>query len=146
MKVHWGKSVVVVFVIFGVFIISMVIKMFQVPVNMVSKQYYAEEQLYEVQQRQKDNIKLLSAEPIITLNKADGNIDFILPQDIQDIEGNIRFFRPSDSRLDFNAPLELNEANAQAIDASRMVKGRWIIKLTFTSKGVDYLYEKSLVI
>lgn len=124
----------------------MVIKMFQVPVNMVSKQYYAEEQLYEVQQRQKDNIKLLSAEPIITLNKADGNIDFILPQDIQDIEGNIRFFRPSDSRLDFNAPLKLNEANAQAIDASRMVKGRWIIKLTFTSKGVDYLYEKSLVI
>ena len=146
MKLHWGKSVVVVFIIFGVFIISMVIKMFQVPVNMVSKQYYAEEQLYEVQQQQKDNIKLLSAEPIITLNKADGNIDFILPQDIQDIEGNIRFFRPSDSRLDFNVPLKLNEANAQAIDASRMVKGRWIIKLTFSSKGLDYLYEKSLVI
>ncbi|OHX66752.1 FixH family protein [Flammeovirga pacifica] len=146
MKVHWGWGIVVVFAIFGITMISLVIRMFQEPVNMVSKQYYAEEQMYEVQQQQKDNIKLLSAEPIITLNRADGNIDFILPQDIQDIKGSVRFFRPSDSRLDFNAPLKLNEANAMAIDASHLVKGRWIIKLSFSSKGMDYLYEKSLVL
>ncbi|NLR89789.1 MULTISPECIES: FixH family protein [Flammeovirga] len=146
MKLNWGWGVVIAFVVFGTFIIAMVIKMFTVPVNMVSKDYYAEEQLHEIHQKQKENINTLSEAPVLTLNMEDGNIDVILPPELKSVKGQIRFFRPSDNRLDFNVPLKLNEDNAQSIDASRIMKGRWILKMSFSANGKEYLFEKALVI
>ncbi|KXX69556.1 FixH family protein [Flammeovirga sp. SJP92] len=146
MKLNWGWGVVIVFCVFGVTMIGLVIKMFTVPVNMVSKDYYAEEQRYEETVQKKENTKKLSAAPVIALNREKGTVDIILPSELKKTEGNIRFFRPSDSRLDFNVKLDLNAENTQNIDASRIVKGRWIIQVNFSDTGVDYLFEKALVL
>ncbi|NME68129.1 FixH family protein [Flammeovirga aprica] len=146
MKLNWGWGVVIVFCVFGVTMIGLVIKMFTVPVNMVSKDYYAEEQRYEETMKKKENTEKLSAAPVLTLNREKGAVEIILPAEIKNAEGNIRFFRPSDSRLDFNVKLDLNAENIQHIDASRIVKGRWILQVNFSDSGVDYLFEKALVI
>ncbi|AZQ60845.1 hypothetical protein EI427_01040 [Flammeovirga pectinis] len=146
MKINWGWAVVITFCIFGVTMISLVVKMFQVPVNMVSKEYYSEEQLYEVKLKQKQNVKELSALPVLALNKEDGMVDVILPPELNKVEGSIRFFRPSDSRLDFNVKLALSNENEQKIDVSRIVRGRWILQLSFAEGDKKYFYEKPLVI
>lgn len=146
MKLNWGWAIVIVFSIFGVTMIGLVIKMFTVPVNLVSKDYYAEEQMYAETVKKKENLLTLSAQPVIALNKEKGTVEIILPPELKDVSGGIRFFRPSDSRLDFNVKLDLNKENEQQVDASTIVRGRWIIQVNFSNVGVDYLFEKALVI
>lgn len=146
MKINWGWGIVITFSIFGITMIGLVIKMFTVPVNLVSKDYYAEEQRYEETINKKENLKTLSSQPILALNTEKGTIELILPPELKNTTGAIRFFRPSDSRLDFNVKLDLNEENEQQIDASRIVRGRWILQVNFSNEGTDYLFEKALVI
>lgn len=146
MKINWGWGIVITFSIFGITMIGLVIKMFTVPVNLVSKDYYAEEQRYEETINKKENLKTLSNQPILALNTEKGTIELILPPELKNTTGAIRFFRPSDSRLDFNMKLDLNEENEQQIDASRIVRGRWILQVNFSNEGTDYLFEKALVI
>lgn len=61
-------------------------------------------------------------------------------------KGRIEFYRPSDAKLDFSAPLLVDGDGSQWIGASEMKPGLWKVRLSWAAQGRDFLFRDSVVI
>ena len=59
--------------------------------------------------------------------------------------GNLKIYRPSDSKLDINLKIQESELSWR-IPAGDLVKGRYIMDLTWFSLGLEYEVKKPLII
>ncbi|MCU0451197.1 MAG: FixH family protein, partial [Bernardetiaceae bacterium] len=58
----------------------------------------------------------------------------------------LRFFRPSDARLDFEVPLAPDANFRQQVNTAKLAKGYWKAQLYFEQNGAAYFREASLQI
>ncbi len=146
-KFHWGTGIAIFLTIFCLSILGVVYSAFQEPVFLVSHDYYAEETRYQERIEQQKNVATLSEQPALRYLAEEKLVLLTLPADTQVAEGNVHFFRPSDSRMDFQQPLEGNEARAWQFNALRMQSGLWKVKITWIDPSQKSFYsEQTLVI
>ncbi len=146
-RFHWGTGITIVISLFCISILAVVYSAFQEPVFMVSDDYYAEEIRYQEKIDQMKNVAALSTKPELRYLAKEKLVILQLPSDTQVAEGNIHFFRPSDSRMDFNSQLEDNGQNAWQFNALRMQPGLWKVKLTWKDFNQTKFYsEHTLVV
>lgn len=146
-KFNWGFGITVTIMVFCAGIITLVYLSFQQPIYMVSDTYYADEMRYQEKIDQMKNTSMLSSKPVIKFIKEENKVILSLPKDTNVAEGNIHFFRPSDTRMDFNHELTNNELNAWQFNALRMQPGLWKVKVEWKDKlDKEFYSEHSLVI
>jgi hypothetical protein len=61
-------------------------------------------------------------------------------------KGELRFYRPSDSKLDESFPLALNENGAQSISVAKLPGGLWKLRMSWRVDGADYYMEQPLML
>lgn len=145
MKIHWGWLPVVSFISFAIYILYFVVNSFDVPLNMVTKDYYAEELNLAGKKAMIANTKALSERPKIK-PIGGGELQLSMPAEIKNPEGSIHFYRPSDSEMDIKAEIKLDTQNHQKINTSHLQKGRWVAILEWEDAGKGYYYEQSLLV
>ena len=62
------------------------------------------------------------------------------------LKGQIHFYRPSNAKLDFDLPLDLNPAGAQRVSTGKLQAGLWKVRVSWTSGGQEYFHDQSLVL
>lgn len=131
------------FVAFALFIGSFVIRMFQSDINLVAKDYYQQEIAYGEQIEAIKRSENYFDKIDFTLTEGKLSIEY--DQLLNDIEGSIVLFRPSDARLDMILPIQM-ENGIQQLNVSSLKRGKWMLQFKFEKEGQSFYIEKPLSI
>lgn len=143
----WPYAIVIGLVSFMGYIIYFVIQAMNQDVDLVSKDYYAQEIAY---QDQIDRVRRTQAlgDVMLQYNEEAGNILLQVPATYQDkkLSGTITLFRPSDDKLDKELPLQLGRDKSQLIEVGDLEKGLWKVHVNFSDGAEAYYSEKTIQI
>lgn len=145
---NWGAGIAWVIVLFAGLMICLVVYSFRQELNLVSKDYYNREILYQQQIDKIANTKSLRERPLISYRADDRILKVRFPESLmrKNIDGKVELYRPSDSRLDKYYPVDLDERGEQYINLSALLRGRWIVKLTWNDPEQGYYDELQIFI
>lgn len=146
MKLNWGTGIVLAFISFIAFIMYFIVTMNidnKYDHDLVTEDYYAEELAYQKNINKLKNAKTLKEN--INYRKTSEGLEIVFPSgiDYKKITGNVFLYRPSNKQLDFESTISLSNTHLLIPD-SRLVGGRWNIKVDWQYNGNSYLYKESI--
>ncbi len=145
MKLHWGHKITISIIIFMLIIITMVyISVTRASIHMVSENYYEEELAYQKVIDKMTNARDWDHEITIDALSIPDHIRFSYPEGVA-LRGNIRFFRPSDSNLDFSVAMG-SDGQYQDVPWANRKKGLWKIMMEWESEGQLFYREHKLIL
>lgn len=141
-KSKWGVGVFSLYGSFVFFILILVMFVSIQKFDFVEDNYYQKELVYQEQidriARTNNLEGKISVEFLANLEKIQINFPVAISNEIT---GTIKFFRPSNSNLDFELPIQLDSLMTQEVDAEKVVRGYWQIKINWSSDSIDYYSE-----
>ncbi len=142
---NWGRSILLVYVGFVAVILFMVVKSFGNDQELVTDDYYAEELQFQHRIDASNN-----ARPYIDsvqMKVADGNVALTFPATLRTVhDGQLYFYRASDADKDVKMPLVLDTNGMQMIPASKLGKGYYTVKMSWSLNGKAYYMERNIFI
>ncbi|MBO0949408.1 FixH family protein [Fibrella forsythiae] len=135
---NWGKSIILVFVVFAAFIGSMVYIMVGQRVDLVRADYYQDEIAYQKQIDRVARTAHLSNDPALTVDLDRRQLALHLPPGWTN--GKLTFYRPSNGLQDRTIQLF---AGQQLVPTEGLAKGFWRAQLSWSAGGDDYYYEQT---
>lgn len=141
---NWGKSIVLAFVLFAVFIGVLVTVCVRQDVSLVSKNYYNEELEYQAQMERVRNTESLSQKPAVEMME---DRSLRIAFDFQQVEqGKLVLYSPADISEDKMFRLERTTLPYQTFPLGTLKKGNYKVKMTWTANGKEFYFEKSIFI
>jgi hypothetical protein len=145
-RLSWGTGIVIGIIVFITLSVTMTVIFMTQDVSLVSDNYYEKSLSYqdEIDKQSRTN----SLDEKVNINFNGEIITVLFPSTYlsQNISGEIYFYRPSNSSLDFKMPLDLNEEGKQIILVNNFEKGFWRLKLNWTMNGNNYYNERAITI
>lgn len=142
---NFGGKIVVLYLSFVALILTLVFMCFGQKVELVSKDYYAQEIAFQDKINAVNNEKSLNG----SINHSVNGNEVILTIDStllsNDFEGTIVFFRPSDSSKDFKLKMNFNNYT-QIINGSSLIHGAYKLQLTWVTNHTKYFKEEVIFI
>ena len=115
-------------------------------VDLVRKDYYAEELQFQQRLNQIQQTQQLNWKPEISYDPQREVVIVSLLHQAAVVAGNVQFYRPSDARLDKNVTLILDVQGTQQIDAHKLQPGLWKVRVTWRSDAKEFFSEETIVI
>lgn len=148
MKINWGTSIVIAFVLFASFIFFFIIKVqtqSQYDNDLVVEEYYKHDAKFGDEMIRIQNAENLENKPKI--NNTNAGITIIFPDEFipNKIKGKVSLYRPSNKKLDFEIPISLSNPSL-LIPKSNWVGGRWDISMEWQYEGELYLTKETIYI
>jgi hypothetical protein len=142
----WPRIIIGFFILFAIFIGNFVRMAMKSDVDLVSKDYYQKEIAYQQHMNTVAQTKENNAEIQVTLAEAAGQLVVAFPEFFagQKVSGSVKFFRPSDAKLDFEIPLNLNDSRQQFIPVDKLKKGLWKVQISSKANGKSYFTEQTI--
>lgn len=138
---NWGKSIVLAFVLFALFIGVLVTISVRQDVPLVSANYYEQELKYQEQIDRIKNTNDLPEKPVIEV--AGGALEVRYPLMSEITAGELELFRPSDSKLDRKYSLTA-DATIQRIDLTGLPGGMYKARMRWAQNGKEYFLESTV--
>jgi len=144
---NWGKGVALGFVLFAIMIIGLVVVCMKQDVSLVAKDYYRQEIAFQDRIEEIQNARQMKKQVRFVLNKQKQAASLIFPMEkgYTNHQGEIHFFRPSDSSMDQRIAVALDENGEQHLDLSQLPPGFWKLQLSWTANGKRFFEEKSFM-
>ena len=141
---NWGKSIVLAFILFAVFIGVLVFVCVREDVSLVSKNYYKDDLEYQSQIDRVRNTDELAKKPTIDLvDDQSLRVEF----DFHQFDGGkLVLYSPADISEDKTFKIERTDSPFQVFSVGSLKKGNYKVKMTWTTDGKEYYYEKSIFI
>ncbi len=139
---NWGTKIVLGMIAFMLFIIAMVIYMFNVHGNdaLVDEDYYEKGINYNQEYNAMQNMLIDKSEPTLSITK---NQIIIKLKDSASYE--VKLMRPTTSKDDvYKEGATLSDSNLILIDRANMHSGVWFLELKWVSKGKNYLFKTNI--
>jgi len=141
---NWGHYITIAFILFATFIMYMVISAFNVNIDLVADDYYAQEIAYENKMIQKRNFKDLGKEIGVVLTKE--GVLFEFPTELNVSSGEIYFYHPSRKIFDNKHSIQLDKSNKQLISRKNLVAGRYRVNISWESDEKVYFQQASIFV
>lgn len=141
---NFGKWIFVAFIMFTLFIATLVVICVRQDISLVSKEYYKDELAYQSKLDRLNNTQHLAVKPEISMDGSDVVIRF--PQSDKIESGRLRLLRPSDARLDQQFELKAGVGDVQRFNLPVWGKGLYRASLEWKMEGTDYYFEKIIVL
>jgi nitrogen fixation protein FixH len=144
----WPYAIVIYFILFIAFIAVFIAWAVRQNMDLVRKDYYHEEILFQKQIDTEARTRALGSEVIVRYNDAKRAISIQLPDEHARLPstGRIHLYRPSDAKLDREVSLTPDTTGAQSIDASGLQPGLWKVRLNWKAAGQDFYFHQTIVI
>ena len=145
-KLNWGWSILLVYLTFMLVFLFYFWRSFnELESNeLVTKDYYNKELAYGdviLKKQHADTMRV--AVQIINTGKG---IKIQFPDYALPVEGKIELYKPDNSKLDKEIPLNLDDNGIQIIEPSQLIPGRWNVSIDWQSRNVPYLIEKKMTL
>jgi hypothetical protein len=143
---NWGNKLLLVFAVFGGMISYMVYRCMQTPVNLVNKEYYKDELVYQQVIDGARKANALSGKVKLQQEAAAISLQFPVEMKSGEVRGTVLFYCPSDKAKDRQLPLILDAGARQEIGTSYFLPGHYNVKIRWENKGVAYFTEEPFTI
>lgn len=148
MKLNWGTSIVISFVLFIGFIMFMVVQMMskkELEYDLVVESYYQKELTFQDDLNSAQNAADLKDQ--VKVEVVSEGLQIIFPSEFEptSLKGELFLYRPSDKALDFTIQLQLEESK-YVLPRSLLKTGKWEVNLKFNHKGEDYFVQQKIMI
>lgn len=142
----WGKGLAVVIVLFIISTLSVVAYVVSLDYHMVTENHYEKAVNYQEHIDRVEQASAMSRPVEIKLMPGDRTVRLQFPNSLalENLEGTVELYRPSDSSLDQKFDLSLNQNGIQEISSRNLARGKWLVKVSWTSEGKDYFKEESI--
>lgn len=140
----WPLGIFLFYMIFVVITLSFVFFTFTQRTDLVVENYYEKTLDYQDQINREQNALNLENPFQYEVNGKELNLAF--PQELIEtgIEGQIVFYRPSDSHMDLSVPISIDQEGAQHIALNDLQTGFWKLQVSWASAGVEYYTESNI--
>lgn len=146
-KTLWPWAIVLVLVIFAGSMISVMTMFLRQDMHLVTDDYYAQEVRYQKRIDHQRNARESGRAPKINYHKDQQQLHFDFPdKSAKDRSGEIHLYRPSDADIDKRVAIKTGALGQQAVSMEGMKPGRWVIKVAWSEREVDYYMEQDLFI
>ncbi|MBC7892850.1 MAG: FixH family protein [Sphingobacteriaceae bacterium] len=144
LHLNWGQAIVLSYVLFAGFVVTLVYRMSHQRVDLVRAGYYESGIDY---QRQVDRIR--NAKPFHSINVMNYSPDaqrltIALPTAVS--RGEVLLYRPSDERQDFRVVMPKAANSVVNIPTDHLTAGRWRVEATWFDGNREYFLEEELMI
>ena len=137
---NWGKWIIVSFVLFAVFIGTLVTVCVRQEVSLVSKDYYKEELAFQDQITRLQNTDSLSRKPEISVTQNGLEIAFDQLSKIK--KGKLVLFCPSDPSHDRKIMIESSSEDKQLVSVTNMKRGMYHARFSWSVEDKEFYVEK----
>ena len=146
MKLNWGKSIALVYILFMIGVLIMVYIFMNQDVSLVTDNYYSKTLTYQ-KEIDKINRTNLLADKLVIEQRQD-SILFLFPKVFKSstISGLIFFYRPSDESKDFVLKINPYDSNIHSVPTNKLFKGLWKIKVEWAVSDTAYYNEKIIMV
>ncbi|MBA4056656.1 MAG: hypothetical protein C0490_18220 [Marivirga sp.] len=141
---NFGNWIVVAFILFAVFIGTLVTVCVREDVDLVSKDYYQQELQYQDQIQRLNNTSRLLEKPEVKIVNQRLQVVFSKWDDIDN--GEIKLFCPSNPKMDRNFPLVRSSERVQSFTVESLQKGMYRAKLMWKVDGNEFYMEEVVYI
>ena len=143
MKINWGTGIALFYLSFMAAMIFVVIRSKSYDHSLVMENYYEEDLKYQKRYDEISNaLKDSTFHYHYLPNEQKLEIKFSNQKNI--IKGKLLFYRPSNSKLDFELPLKLNADQTMEISTKNLALGRWRVKCNWKTGAKEYFKEIDL--
>jgi hypothetical protein len=134
-----GKWIVVSFILFAVFIATLVIVCMKQDISLVSNTYYQEELQFQQQIAREENTAQLERKPSVMVNEKVLTLALNQPTTVTD--GTLNIFCPSNARMDRSFRIE-SGSSTQSFDLAELRAGMYRVRLRWTMSGKEFYQEE----
>lgn len=146
MKFNWGVGVFALYAFFALLVIGAVIFSMTKKVDLVTDNYYDKELKYQKQIEREQNSNSADKKIKTEINSKSLKLEFPEFVNPDSVNGEIHFYRPSDSSKDFVRNIKLEKNRKQIIILSKLERGLWKLQITWSYNNKDYYHEESIFI
>jgi len=146
MKWNWGTSIFIVIVLFVGACVAFIIYAVHQKWSMVEEDYYPKELRHEEKLVKMRNANALTMQLSVTIDKSNLVVQFPVDFRGKELKGSIDVYRPSDEQMDVIMPVAIDTSLAQRIPMAKLSKGRYVVKVDWTSEGKDFYKELDIFI
>ncbi len=143
-KFNWGFGILLICLIFMGTTVVRVVSMMNKDVDLVTDNYYEKELDYQQQINKESRTASMKKEVEIKYSDKIIILNFNNPS--TNIDGQVYFYRPSNSKMDFKIPLKVDGNGKQRIDASSIIKGMWHVQVSWNEKDKDFYSEQTIFV
>lgn len=143
MKINWGTSIVIFFVLFLSLATAFIIFSFQHKNDLVTDDYYQQGANYDVQM-QIDKRSMQYKDSFIVENQGSAisiRTSQAMAQRSEQI--SVWFYSPSNKKNDFSLVIS---SNPMVVDKKQLAHGRYIVKLRWMMGGEQYMLSQDLFV
>jgi nitrogen fixation protein FixH len=145
MRFNWGTGVAAVYTGFALATIGFVVFAMEQPVELVSSDYYQASLRHDDRMAAVRNVLALGDRFSCRLDETRRTLQVALPSDAPGlVQGEITFYRPSDSAADRTFTLRPDADGHQTVDLSGLETGRWRLQIDWRVGGTPYYHERVL--
>ncbi len=143
---NWGHKIIIAFILFGTFIVTLVVVCVREDFQLVSSDYYQQTLDFENQIIRAKNAQDLAIQPELIYSKSPRQLELVFTLEVSESinEGDVTFFRPSNAAMDFNTQLTLDNNGRQTVDLTDHVGGLWKVKLSWRDSEQAYYIEQKI--
>ena len=146
MRWNWGTGILIVIVLFVGACVAFIIYAQRQKWSMVEEDYYPKELRHEEKLVKMRNANALTMQLAVKLDKSNLVVQFPVDFRGKRLTGNIDVYRPSDEHMDVIMPVAVDTSLAQRIPMEKFTKGRYVVKVDWTSEGKDFYKELDIFI
>ena len=146
MKWSWGVGITLTIIVFTIISLLFIYFAFNQDINLVRDDYYEAEVQFNEKLETIKRTKKLTEELKIKLIPNFISVQFPAEIGDQEISGTIFLYRPSDEKLDFELPIEIDSSKNQLIPTDKMITGQWKIQVDWTADTNRYFNNKILMV
>src|SRR6478609_9022268 len=148
-KINWGTSIVIAFVLFISFIMYFVLKVqsdSKYDNELVVEEYYKHDVHFQDEMARVQNAHDLKEKPLISVKEKGITIDFPIDFTPKDIKGTVALYRASNKKFDFQVPLSFTDSASLFIPKEKLIGGEWYINMEWKYNGKSYLTKEKVYI
>lgn len=141
LKINWGTGIVIALLIMMSAMLYLVSIAVRQDFDLVEKDYYQKSVNYQNQIDKINNVSKLAAP--VKLSQTDQAIQLDFPQLFQNeqLSGTIHIYSPVSEKNDLTLPIRLDAGLSQSISVKNLPRGRYTVKLDWTSNEKPYYQE-----
>ena len=141
---NWGKSIVLVFIVFAGFIGTMVVQMSRERIDLVRDDYYQDELAYQQHIDRVANARRFDPATYIQYRSDSRQIEVTMPDSLK--EGTLTLYRPADRQQDDQQVLSSGMPAQLTIPMQNKPGGLWRAQLNWSDGKQAYYTERELIL
>ena len=146
MKLNWGTGIAITIILFLIVSFAMIFHFMNQKVDLVTDNYYEKTLIYQNNIDEAERSKEFDKQ--IKLEYSDNELKFVFPDSVAKAmnDGEVYFYRPSNSNKDFKTPLQVNQSGELTLDASKIERGYWKVQMKWLMNDESYSVERTVMI